>query len=86
MTTRTAAVRARKAVEYAVRSGKLKRQLCEKCGKSAQAHHDDYEKPLDVRWLCPVHHAVIHYPYVFDNRKLSSLVGQESTERPLDAP
>lgn len=45
----------------AIRSGDLKKEPCEICGKSgAHAHHDDYRKPLDVRWLCPKHHAQIH--------------------------
>ena len=48
-------------VTYAVRSGKLKRQPCEVCADSStHAHHDDYSKPLDVRWLCPLHHAEWH--------------------------
>lgn len=25
-----------------------------------QAHHDDYSKPLEVRWLCVPHHALHH--------------------------
>ena len=26
---------------------------CEKCGnKKAVRHHDDYSKPLEIRWLC----------------------------------
>lgn len=25
-----------------------------------QAHHDDYSKPLEVRWLCPSHHKLHH--------------------------
>lgn len=39
----------------------LTRQPCEVCGsEKAQAHHDDYSKPLDVRWLCTTHHAEWH--------------------------
>ena len=48
------------AVSNAIRDGKLTRQPCEQCGERAQAHHDDYSKPLDVRWLCTVHHAEWH--------------------------
>lgn len=45
----------------AIRSGKVKRGKCEVCGSErAQAHHDDYHKPLDVRWLCVKHHAEHH--------------------------
>lgn len=48
------------AVGNALRDGKLKRQPCEVCGAIAQAHHCDYSKPLDVRWLCTKHHAEWH--------------------------
>lgn len=54
-------------VEKAVMRGRLTRPLtCESCGASGvfvdgrtaiQAHHDDYNKPMSVRWLCqPCHH------------------------------
>ena len=23
-------------------------------------HHEDYEKPLDITWLCRSHHALLH--------------------------
>lgn len=48
------------AVGNALRNGHLIRQPCEVCGSGAQAHHDDYSKPLDVRWLCTTHHAEWH--------------------------
>ena len=49
--------RARAAVAYAKRMGHLIPQPCEVCGAvNVQAHHDDYERPLDVRWLCRPHH------------------------------
>lgn len=57
------------AVERAIRSGSLKESSCEVCGewrirsdgqRDIVAHHDDYNKPLDVRWLCKVHHAEWH--------------------------
>jgi len=51
---------ARQITRNAIRDGKLLRKPCEKCGKKAQAHHDDYLKPLQVRWLCPKHHAEHH--------------------------
>lgn len=55
------ASRARDAARWAVRSGKINRQPCEVCGSvPAQMHHDDYSKPLDVRWLCAMHHKRLH--------------------------
>ena len=48
-------------VKEALRSGKLKRQPCEICGKEKTvAHHDDYSKPLEVRWLCYSCHRKLH--------------------------
>jgi len=33
--------------------GKLIQGNCEKCGSpDSQMHHDDYDKPLEVTWLC----------------------------------
>jgi len=49
--------KAQKSVYHALRRGDLVRQPCEVCGKGpAQAHHEDYGRPLDVRWLCRVCH------------------------------
>jgi hypothetical protein len=55
--------------EYAIASGRLTRPAtCEECGQPGQpyvdgrapiqAHHCDYNKPLEVMWLCKqCHHA-----------------------------
>ena len=51
----------RMLTRYAVRSGKLYEQPCEVCGENkVEAHHDDYNKPLEVRWLCRKHHDEHH--------------------------
>jgi hypothetical protein len=53
---------ARVAVSRAMKSGALVKQPCQICGdKDAVAHHDDYTKPLDIRWLCQPHHIQVHY-------------------------
>ena len=45
----------------AIRDGRLIREVCEVCGnKKVDAHHDNYEKPLEIRWLCKKHHAAHH--------------------------
>lgn len=48
-------------VASSLRSGKLKKLPCEQCGSvKSVAHHDDYNQPLDVRWLCQAHHKQWH--------------------------
>lgn len=46
----------------AIKSGKLKREPCEHCGtnEDVQGHHPDYNKPLEVIWLCPCCHGQEH--------------------------
>lgn len=53
---------ARNAAGYAIRAGKLIQGACENCGstKYINAHHDDYSKPLEVRWLCRSCHKRFH--------------------------
>jgi hypothetical protein len=49
------------AVNNAIRKGILTKQPCEVCGAGkAHGHHDDYNKPLEVRWLCASHHSQWH--------------------------
>ncbi|MEA0049763.1 hypothetical protein [Escherichia coli] len=49
-------------VYKAIRSGVLSPGPCEVCGRSERvhAHHCDYDKPLDVMWLCPICHRAWH--------------------------
>lgn len=51
----------RNKLQRAVRDGKIIPQPCEVCGGQAEAHHDDYDKPYDVRWLCRIHHGMEHW-------------------------
>lgn len=48
-------------VSNAVRSGLLVKGTCEVCGDiKVYAHHCDYDKPLDIIWLCAKHHRQWH--------------------------
>jgi hypothetical protein len=54
-------VKAAYLTSNAIRNGRLIREPCEVCGSSAvEAHHDDYSKPLVIRWLCRKHHLEHH--------------------------
>ena len=46
---------------------KLDPKPCEICGseKKVEAHHDDYNKPLEVNWLCRKHHLALHGKVAF---------------------
>lgn len=61
--------RAGHLVEKALKKGVLVPEPCEVCGATGimadgrslvQAHHDDYSRPLAVRWLCQEHHHEWH--------------------------
>jgi hypothetical protein len=48
-------------VRGAVYAGILEKTPCEICGNpTTEGHHDDYNKPLEVRWLCKKHHVEYH--------------------------
>jgi ribosomal protein S27AE len=63
--------KARSKVGNALRDGKLIKLPCEGCGETekVQAHHDDYSKPLDVRWVCTKCHSKTHEPDWINRRK-----------------
>lgn len=55
---------AHNAVSHALKTGKIEKRPCELCGASnAQAHHADYSKKLDVKWLCYRCHKKEHRKY-----------------------
>jgi ribosomal protein S27AE len=52
---------AHSAVARAIKSGSLVRNPCIRCGESKSlAHHENYDKPLDVMWLCQPCHKQRH--------------------------
>ena len=48
----------------AVRDGNIRKpDECDSCGVSGvriHGHHEDYERPIDVTWLCPACHTGLH--------------------------
>ena len=51
----------RNKLRYYISVGKIIKKPCELCGdKNSQGHHPDHSKPLDVVWLCPRHHGIVH--------------------------
>lgn len=55
-------IAARVALRAAIKSGLIKQLPCAECGEpKTEAHHEDYDKPLDVVWLCEPHHSQRHW-------------------------
>jgi hypothetical protein len=58
---RTKRIKCRSITNHAIRDRKLIRQNCEVCDlPDGEAHHDDYDRPFDIRWLCFQHHREYH--------------------------
>jgi len=64
--------RAHDLLNKAVKRGDLvKPTLCEKCHdahRHIHGHHEDYEKPLEVIWLCPPCHHNRHEELLNDSK------------------
>ncbi len=59
--------------QYAIRTGVLVIHNCTDCGLSPktekiQAHHEDYEKPLIVIWLCASCHLRRHFEQALEQK------------------
>lgn len=53
--------KAQKELWNAIKRGDITQKPCEICGDmKADAHHPDYNKPLEVMWLCRKHHREWH--------------------------
>lgn len=51
------------ALGNALRDGHILRGACDvgrSCVGRVEGHHDDYARPLEVRWLCDAHHKEVH--------------------------
>lgn len=65
---------------YAIKKGSLKKMPCEMCGDlKVHGHHDDYFKPLEVRWLCHYHHSLIHI-----NPRYTEITGRKLITQPKE--
>lgn len=54
-------IESRLATRRAIEAGKLMREPCLRCGAvKVEAHHEDYARPLEVKWLCRRCHAAEH--------------------------
>lgn len=53
--------KAHTAVWLALQSGSIVKLPCFICGsEKTEAHHPSYDLPLDVVWLCSIHHKAAH--------------------------
>ena len=55
-------VKARQKKYYHLKKGNISPEPCGVCGtlSSIEAHHPDYSEPLEIVWLCSVHHRELH--------------------------
>ena len=54
-------IKCRSITNKAIQRNELIRKPCEVCnGINSEAHHDNYNNPLDVKWLCFKHHREYH--------------------------
>ena len=53
--------KARNMISIRIKRGTLLRKPCCECGDAnAEAHHENYDQPLSVVWLCHHHHQQAH--------------------------
>lgn len=53
--------KARSYAKEMVKRGVIIKTPCVKCGSlKAEMHHEDYDKPMEVIWLCKPDHVLLH--------------------------
>lgn len=65
-------------VSKALISGELQKvTTCSYCndGGRIEAHHEDYDKPLDVTWLCKPCHSMLHTGKTAEAKSIQSQIG-----------
>jgi len=76
-------IKAQRKVRVAIRSGKLIRpkhcEIC-KCETKVHAHHEDYNKPLEVIFMCSKCHLYHHQKYRFHAKRLNETTPQGDTK------
>ena len=53
----------RDSINNRIKAGKLERPMfCEGCGSAGviEAHHENYNRPDDITWLCKTCHELLH--------------------------
>ena len=68
--------KANTAVGSALKNGSLVKKPCQICGSTEkiEAHHPDYSKPLDIRWLCSACHHKWHKDMRMNEENKKSLL------------
>lgn len=76
---------AARQVSAALHAGVLVRRPCERCGrrKGVDGHHEDYSRPLDVTWLCKVHHSRRHWEL---RQQAKAILGPTGMKPPKPTP
>lgn len=63
-------IKAHSTLTYALKKGKIIREPCEVCNEEkSHAHHTNYSEPLNVKWLCSIHHKLEHVKVVKEKPK-----------------
>jgi hypothetical protein len=66
-------------VARAIKAGKLERKPCSICGsQKSYAHHESYNRPLDVIWYCQPHHKERHKIMALEGIDPLVLIDEES--------